>query len=275
MALSNQTTNDFDGLLLVGHGTRDPVGLAEFWQLVERVRELQPDWLVEGSFLELAEPTIAAALASLVRQGARHVRAVSLLLFAAGHAKRDIPQALAAAAQAHPDVQVEQTPHLGCQEAIVELSERRFRQAIGDQNVVPDDETLLILVGRGSNDREATREMQQFAALRSARDPSLPLRIAFIAMAEPRFDEQLVAAAQSLYARCVIQPHLLFDGLLLAELRAKVDVMARLAPAKQWIVADHLGPDIRLATAVAGMARDQKHGLGAGKLRTKPPHVTS
>jgi hypothetical protein len=58
----------------------------------------------------------------------------------------------------------------------------------------------------------------------------------------------------------VVQPHLLFAGLLLADLRASVDRMVRQMPAdqypaKQWIVADHLGPDMQLATAVAEMAR--------------------
>jgi sirohydrochlorin cobaltochelatase len=262
MAISDQAASDFDGVLLVGHGTRDPAGLAEFWQLVGRVREQRPDWLVEGCFLELAEPSIAAGLANLAQKGVRRVRAVPLVLFAAGHAKRDIPQALAAAAQEHPVIAVELSPHLGCHDTIVELSERRFRAALGDQVVAPTSDTLLLLVGRGSNDPQATREMQQFAAYRSARMPAVPLRIAFIAMAEPRLDQALELAAESPQPRCVIQPHLLFTGLLLAELRAKIDGIARQVPEKEWIVIDHIGPDIRLATAVIEIAGRKIGGLG-------------
>jgi sirohydrochlorin cobaltochelatase len=262
--MSDSTATDFDALLLVGHGTRDPAGLAEYWQLVELVRQQVPEWLVEGCFLELAEPTIAAGLASLAQQGARRVRAVPLVLFAAGHAKRDIPQALAEAAAEYPHLTVEQTPHLGCQTTIVELSDRRFRQAVGDQDMAAAEETLLLLVGRGSNDDEATQQMHEFAACRRARNPAMPLHVAFIAMAEPRLDDELAAAARSPCAWCVVQPHLLFSGLLLSELRAKVERVARQTPGKQWIVADHLGPDIRLATAVAEMAR-QKIAAGGCK----------
>ncbi len=168
MEPSRPASADFDGLLLVGHGTRDPAGQAEFWQLVETIRGQNPDWLVEGSLLELAAPTIATGLASLAQRGARVIRAVPLVLFAAGHARQDIPRALAAAALDHPHVEVEQAPHLGCQDWIVELSEWRFHEAAGDQNLGPPGDTLLLLVGRGSSDAEATREMHEFAQCRAA-----------------------------------------------------------------------------------------------------------
>lgn len=159
---------DFDGLLLIGHGTRDPAGLAEFWQLVELLRREQPDWQIEGCLLELAQPTIAEGLGNLIRRGTHRVRVVPLVLFAAGHAKRDIPAALATAADEHPGVVIDQAPHLGCHEAIVELSERRFHEAIRDHQKVAVGQTLLLLVGRGSHDREATGQMRQFAACRAA-----------------------------------------------------------------------------------------------------------
>ncbi len=245
---------DFDGLLLIGHGTRDPAGLAEFWQLVELLRREQPDWQIEGCLLELAQPTIAEGLGNLIRRGARRVRVVPLVLFAAGHAKRDIPAALATAADEHPGVVIDQAPHLGCHEAIVELSERRFHEAIRDHQKVAVGQTLLLLVGRGSHDREATGQMRQFAACRAAREAPGHIETAFIAMAEPRLEDALQAASRSKYARCVVQPHLLFAGLLLTDLRAAVGRVAASAPEKEWILADPLGPDIRLAAAVAEIA---------------------
>ncbi len=256
--MTEPAAGDFDGLLLVGHGTRDPAGLNEFWQLVEMVRGQQPDLPVEGCFLELAEPSIAAGLGNLVRRGAHRVRAVPLVLFAAGHAKRDIPQALSVAAREHSGVFVEQSLHLGCHVAIIELSEWRFRQAIRDQNAAPTGETLLLLVGRGSSDVQATREMQRFAACRACCNPSVPLQFAFIAMAEPRWSRPWRGSPAPAGA-CVVQPHLLFCGLLLEELRGTVGRMALQVPEKQWIVAGPLGPDIRLATAVSEIAR-QKTG---------------
>src|SRR5687767_3853616 len=88
------------GWLVVGHGTRDRAGQAEFFELVEllarKVGDRGPQ--VEPAFLELASPTIAQGLARLAARGVRRVLVIPLLLFAAGHAKDDIPQAVAAAA---------------------------------------------------------------------------------------------------------------------------------------------------------------------------------
>ncbi len=274
---------DFDGLLLVGHGTRAAAGQAEFWHLVELVRSAEPERIVAGAFLELAEPTIAAGVAELARQGARRIRAIPLVLCAAGHAKRDIPEALAAAARPFPGLEVQRTPHLGCRDEVLELSERRFRAVLGDKAVGDEDpgdqesgeqrdgaqphsaagETLLILVGRGSGDAEATAEFRAFAARRAAGQPALQVEVAFLAMAEPPLDRVLEAAARGPARRIVVQPHLLFAGELLTTVGEKVAACATADPTRQWIATAHLGPDECLAAAVTHLAREKPSNLPA------------
>ena len=117
-------------------------------------------------------------------------------------------------------------------------------------------------------------EMHEFAQCRAARRPELRCEVAFLAMAEPPLDRALEAVARSRPARCVVQPHLLFAGQLLADVRHKVSQIARQTPQTEWIVTAHLGPDIRLATAVAQLAR-QKSSPALTKARTKSPGVTS
>ena len=94
-----------------------------------------------------------------------------LVLFSAGHAKRDIPAALAQAIARNPGVDIELCPPLGCHPAILELvastSTAGRRLSAGARTVSPD-ETLLILVGRGSSDAEAIAEMRRLADLRRA-----------------------------------------------------------------------------------------------------------
>ena len=272
----SQPTTKFDGLLLVGHGTRDPAGLAELHQLVERVRScfapIEPRLPIEGCCLELAEPTIAEGLRSLVRAGSRRVRAVPLVLFAAGHAKRDIPRAGRSGTR-HPGVTVDQAPHLGCHPEVARLSERRYEQAVAEYRPLPQAESMLVLVGRGSNDPEATAEMRRFCDCRSAQ-LKCHMQMAFIALAEPRLDDVLQRATRSRMARIVVQPHLLFAGQLLTELRAKVDRAAAQSPDKQWIVVDHLGPDASLAACIGDIVRDNLAPAGV-KVRTKLPGATS
>jgi sirohydrochlorin cobaltochelatase len=118
------------GVLLVGHGTRDQQGLAEFHVTVRQVAEHLPSLAVEPAFLELALPTIAVGFERLVERNKRRIVVAPLLLFAAGHAKQDIPVAIDAVAQKHPGVAWRQAEVLGCHEALIELSALRFQEAL-------------------------------------------------------------------------------------------------------------------------------------------------
>ncbi len=82
------------GLLLVGHGTREPAGVNEFLTVAKLVAERFPQGPVESSFLELATPTIGEGVARLAQQGVRRVVVAPVILFAAGHIRRDIPAAV-------------------------------------------------------------------------------------------------------------------------------------------------------------------------------------
>ena len=284
------------GLLLVGHGTRDVVGRAE---LLATSRLVADEWPgpVEPCFLELAEPTIAAGLARLVERGSQRVVVAPLLLFAAGHAKRDVPDAVAAAALAHPGFKWRQAAHLGCHAAIVELSAMRFREAIDEagsedegifdgsvgevggrdsgaprptvaalgsdrSSLTPHPSSLLVLVGRGSLDAAATAEMHQFARLRSECTGVEMIEVCFAAMAEPLLGDclaRLVERRTSDLAhirQVVVEPHLLFAGELLAEIRRTAARYAGRCPEWDWRITEHLGPDDLLAQAIVQRAKE-------------------
>ena len=59
------------GVLVIGHGTADPVGAAETRQVAATVASLMPDVPVELGFLEVIAPTIGDALARLAARGCR------------------------------------------------------------------------------------------------------------------------------------------------------------------------------------------------------------
>ncbi|HEV3415235.1 MAG TPA: sirohydrochlorin chelatase [Pirellulales bacterium] len=250
-----------DGLLFVGHGTRDAAGIAEFFAAAELVRKAAAGRPLEACFLELAPPTIGEGVDRLVSQGTERIVVVPLLLFAAGHAKRDIPVAVAEAAARHRGLAVFQIPALECSRHILALSERRFQEAIADWPPVPPEETLLLMVGRGSTDAEATAEMHRFARLRAEQTLVGRMLTCFVAMQTPSLAEGLTEAAAGGFRRIVVQPHLLFNGELSHEIRHEVERRSgdaiRLGTepigrqsACQWIVTSPLGPEPELATAV-------------------------
>lgn len=256
---NRSTANRSTAIVLVGHGTRDEAGQAEFFALAALLKPRVAPALVHPCFLELADPTIEAAVADAVASGADEIVVVPLLLFAAGHAKQDIPAAVAAAirratGQDNHEVTWRQTGVLGCHAKLLELSALRYNEALSAAaaNVAADD-TSLIFVGRGSRDIDATAEMHRFAALRRQATPVGRCEVAFVAMAEPKYPAVLRAAAEGDPRRIVVQPHLLFAGEILERLRADIAALRAECTSTDWAVTGHLGPHALLADAVVDL----------------------
>lgn len=268
-------TDDFapDALLLAAHGTRDAAGLAQTRELRRLITSRVPGLPVELGFLELADPSIAEAVARLISGGARRVTVAPLLLFAAGHAKDDIPALLAECTHEHRDLEIRLAPPLDCHPKLIELSEIRFREAWhpfgGDfeeeSGLLP---TGILLVGRGSSDESATAEMARFARLRQARHPEIPVEIGFAAKARPSLREALESVSKLPWQRVVVQPHLLFAGEVLETIRQEVRRSAEKQSSatgseivsRTWRVAEPLGPHELLAEALLDVCRLQNAG---------------
>lgn len=244
------------GMLIVGHGTRDAAGQAEFLAAAQTVAALCPQWTIEPCFLELAEPTIATGIARLIERGVtQEITVAPLLLFAAGHAKSDIPQAISREAAKYPGLRLRQASHLGIHPAIVALSKRRYQERLDGLPPIPESETLLLFVGRGSRDPNANAELAQFARLRWEACPTGWLQACYAAMAEPSLERALEVVAQLRFRRIVVQPHLLFRGELLSRIERSVERFGNEHAEIEWAVTPHLGPDRLVAEALVDMVR--------------------
>ncbi len=247
------------GLLIIGHGTRDERGIRDFLDVVGQVQALMPDEPVQPGFLEFASPTIAAGVEQLASQGVRQIRAMPLLLFAAKHVHRDIPEILAASRLREPALEIQQLSHLGCRRQVLEMSACRYREATALRANVPPEETALVFVGRGSRDRRAIQEMHHFAELRSRETPVGSAKICFLTGGRPLFQEILPEIARGGARRIVIQPHLLFAGCLVEKIGAQIEAVRPKWSGSDWIVTEPLAPDPVLAETVAMLASTGQH----------------
>ena len=246
------------GVVIVGHGTADPVGAAETHAVGRLVADMLPGVPVEVGFLEVIGPSIGDALAALAARGCRRVVAAPLLLFTAGHAKRDIPEALDAGGRA-VGIVVEQAAALGCHPAIVGLARRRRREAVRGRQPVPAAETSVAMIGRGSSDPQAARQLLEFtAATFAAGVAACPhdlvacrVGLGFVAAARPSLSAALDAAAAAPdVQRVVVQPHLLFRGHVEEQVAAAVARAGERHPAVEWLVAARLGAEPEVAEAL-------------------------
>jgi sirohydrochlorin cobaltochelatase len=263
-------------ILIVGHGTRKAAGAAQLRHLVETMRGLAPSLRFFESFLELAEPTIEQALQRVHASGLRRVKIVPILLFEAGHAKSDIPEAVTSAATDLGLEVVGQSPPLGTSEAVLRLSQERYGEiaiqgisagcppghcALGGKCQEPCSlrssklGTIgLAMVGRGASDVAALDQMRSLTAMVcDHRRPMTWYGTGFFTGGSPHVDELFDMAASSACDTIIVQPHLLFEGELMDQLRAKFrERIERHAP-QQWLLARALGADPGLADAFLHM----------------------
>jgi sirohydrochlorin cobaltochelatase len=155
-----------------------------------------------------------------------------------------------------PGMVWEQAQHLGNHPAILQQSAARFQEAVMSRQPIASEQTLLVLVGRGSTDEQAIQAMHEFAAAAPQAARAVRTMVCFYAMASPSLDETLERAARAGCRRVVVQPHLLFEGQIAERIRESVRVAQLQRPEIEWIVANPLGPTELVAQAVAGRAKN-------------------
>ena len=231
------------GVLLVGHGTRDELGTAQFFELAARLSELLHPIPVEPALLEFQRPTIPQAWVSLVSGGAEHIHVAPLLLFAAGHAKQDIPDIIADCQSKTPNVSFDQSRPVSRHRLIIDLVVRRLEGTF-EKLETPPSRTAVVMVGRGSHDPCAQADMRVLSEVVSRRVDATGIATAFYAMAEPRLPDVLERVASSgHYDGIVVHPHLLFEGRLYRAIAEQTEEAAQKYPQVRLVTSPYLGPD--------------------------------
>jgi len=215
-------------LVAVAHGSRDPRAAATVSELLTVVRARAARRGLAGldvraAFLDHCAPSLPQVLGSLPCEGAASdgtARIVPLLLTAAYHSKADIPAQLAAAAAAHPGLDVACARTLGPHALLLTALERRLREASG---AVEDDatrsQTSVVLAAAGSSDPAANATIAGLAA-RWARDGGWRTVVpAYASAAGPRPAEAVSALREAGAARVVVATYLLAPGYFADKIR--------------------------------------------------------
>ena len=206
-------------LLIAGHGTADDDGADQFRRFAARGGR-RPGAAVAGGFIELSPPPLGEAVTALVADGARRIAAVPLMLVAAGHAKGDIPAALARERLRNPGLSIAYGRPLGAHPTILALLRERLAAAS------PTPDTTVLLVGRGSSDPDANAEVARAARLLAETTDVAGVEYAFISLATPGVPAGLDRCAALGATRIVVLPYFLFTGVLPRRVVRQADAWA-------------------------------------------------
>ena len=278
-ALWESYSRDRGAILVVGHGTRNRSGAAQLLDLVSQMRAKAPELKIEGCFLELAQPTIEEAIQMLAQLHILRILVVPVLLFTAAHAREDIPDAVAPAARVCGIQIIGQTDSLGTHASVLGLSSSRYDEviALGRGVACPAGacarvhcvsggcegrgRTLgrvgLAMVGRGTSDLIALDHMRRLTELHVDGLSITDYETGFFAGGTPSVDALFSQAARWDCDTVIVQPHLLFEGELVEQLRMKLLACQKSQPERLWLIARPLGADPKLAEVFLDLAHDK------------------
>lgn len=109
------------GIVLFGHGARDPRWAEPFTRLAARLAAARGDaGPVSLAFLELMTPDLPSAVADMVARGCARITVVPVFFGQGGHVRRDLPVVIDQCRAAHPGVEIVCATAAGEDEGVLE-----------------------------------------------------------------------------------------------------------------------------------------------------------
>lgn len=105
--------NMMKGIILFGHGSRNPEWVRPFHAIRAAVLARSPQTPVMLGFLEAMRPTLDEAIDGLVADGVTAIHIVPIFLATGSHVAKDLPQLVANAMERHTGVEMTIAPPAG------------------------------------------------------------------------------------------------------------------------------------------------------------------
>lgn len=247
------------GIMVCGHGSRDKDAEREFGLVAAGLKKRFPDMPVEYGFLEFSAPNIHMGLNSLIKQGVEEIYAVPGMLFAATHAKNDIPSVLTTFEQGRSDVSVKYGSELGLHSAMIEAFQARIYESMGlDPENPPENlyDTLLVVVGRGTSDTLANAEAAKLTRIINENMGFGWADTVYSGVTYPSVGVGLDKLLKLGYKRVVVAPYFLFTGRLIKRIYGYVDKVAAQNPEIDFIKTPYLNDHEKVIDAFEVRVRE-------------------
>ena len=252
------------GIMVCGHGSRDKDAEREFGRVAEGLRKRFPDLPVEYGFLEFSAPNIHMGLAALKEQNVDTIFAVPGMLFAATHAKNDIPSVLTTYEEKEENMAVHYGNELGLHDTMIEAFQARIYESLGiNPNNPPDNlyDTMLVVVGRGTSDTMANAEVAKLTRIVNENMGFGWADTVYSGVTYPSVGEGLERLSRLGFKKIVVAPYFLFTGRLIKRIYGYVDHVAKRFSDIQFIKADYLNDHEKVIDAFEFRVREIMEGI--------------
>jgi len=241
--LTSELSNHPDGplgVLICGHGSRNRLAIREFSELVKTLGRRIPDVPLEYGYLEFANPIISSALDKLNQRSLKRVIAIPAMLFAAGHVKNDIPSVLSNYSS-RTGLHIDYGKELGINNLMIGAAGARIKEVIDSSPYISPEETLLVVVGRGSSDPDANSSVSKITRMLVEGFGFGWGETLFSGVTFPLVEPGLRHVIRLGFKRIIVFPYFLFSGVLVSRIREHTQRVSNDYPDIEFLSASYLG----------------------------------
>ncbi len=248
------------GIMICGHGSRSDDAIGQFKILVEKITQRMAPMPVDYGFLEFATPTIAQGLDNLMKK-ADDILAIPGMLFAAGHAKNDIPSVLNQYDATHDAINIRYGRELGIDLKLLDAACQRIKESLENKEDYPLEKTLLMVVGRGASDPDANSNIFKIARMVGEAMGFGWVEICYSGVTFPLVTPGLEHATKLGFKRIVVFPYFLFSGILIDRIYEHTDGVATNFPEIEFIKAGYLDSHDKVVDAFLDRISEIEQGI--------------
>ncbi len=256
-----ESANGKIGVMLCGHGSRDIEAIREFDTLSYLLKKRLQEYEVENGYLEFARPIIRDGLETLKKRGVKKIIIIPCMLFAAGHVKNDIPWEINSFAKENKDLDFLYGRDLGIDPKLLYAAAERVaaaERAAGSH--VPRSQSMLLVVGRGTNDPEANANISKVSRMLWEGMGFGWAETAYSGVAHPRVNRALESIVAMGFRRIIVFPYFLFTGVLVKRIYTQTDDVATHYPRTEFVKALYLNDHPLVLESFIARVMETLHG---------------
>ncbi|MEK7702991.1 MAG: sirohydrochlorin chelatase [Nitrospirota bacterium] len=249
------------GIVLAGHGSRNDEAISQFQTLAALLSDSHKG-IIKSGYLEFASPAIGEAIDTVVQDGAETIIVVPVMLNAAHHVKQDIPDIIQAAKKRYPAIPIQYARHLDLHPNVITLYKNKIAQALSEAPNAHEKETLLIILGRGSSDISANKDILILKQHLQEELSFGTILHGYTSAASPLLSDVLDNARTFPCGTILIAPYLLFKGVLMEKIESARRLFQKENTDRHVLSTQTLGPDQLIRDALLDRIREAIHALG-------------
>ncbi len=163
------------------------------------------------------------------------------MLFAAGHVKNDLPSEVNNFGAENPGLEMIFARELAVDKKLLEAARQRIEAAENEAGgTIGRENTLLMVVGRGTRDPDANSNVSKVARMLWEGMGFGWAEVSYSGVASPLVDSGLAHAVKLGYRRIIVFPYFLFTGILVRRIYDWADAAAKAHPEVEIVKASYL-----------------------------------